>query len=91
VRQKRAWLLRELLASGEATTTELLDSLNSAERAAGRESLSSEDLTVILKALASEGFITPGTASSSAATPLLSTNATTSSATPDTDIWRIGE
>ncbi|MDR2197737.1 MAG: adenine glycosylase [Coriobacteriales bacterium] len=57
VRQKRAWLLRELLALGEATTEELCVSLNRAEHRASRPDLSLEELQAILTALASEGFI----------------------------------
>jgi A/G-specific adenine glycosylase len=57
LRQKRAWLLRELLAVGKAPTKELLASLNKAELKAGRLELSLEDLRAILETLAAEGFV----------------------------------
>jgi A/G-specific adenine glycosylase len=57
VRQKRAWLLRDLLAMGDSTIGALLDRLNAAEQTAGRRSVDEEELRAILKALDAEGFI----------------------------------
>ncbi|MDR2108834.1 MAG: adenine glycosylase [Coriobacteriales bacterium] len=56
-RQKRAFLLRELLALQHASTDQLSASLNAAERKAGRTALTAEEVAVILHSLADEGFI----------------------------------
>ncbi|MDR2672482.1 MAG: adenine glycosylase [Coriobacteriales bacterium] len=58
LRQKRSYLLRELLVLQQASTEELLELLNTAERQAGRGEVSLEQLGDILKVLAAEGFIT---------------------------------
>jgi A/G-specific adenine glycosylase len=57
LRQKRAHVLRELLALQQATTEELLASLDVSEQAAGRVCLTTEKLDTILQTLAAEGFI----------------------------------
>jgi A/G-specific adenine glycosylase len=57
VRQKRAFLLREVLAQPGSSTEDLLNLLNNAERAAARDGLTEEELKVILVALATEGFL----------------------------------
>ncbi|MDR3315031.1 MAG: adenine glycosylase [Coriobacteriales bacterium] len=61
VRQKRAFLLRMLLATPDgATSTELLQSLNAQEHDAGRSHVEEDALAAILSALALEGFVTHG-------------------------------
>ena len=59
VRQKRAFLLREVLAApaAGASTEELLEALNTFELAAGRETVLPEELGEVLVALAVEGFL----------------------------------
>jgi A/G-specific adenine glycosylase len=72
VRQKRAFLLREVLTASAApgtpaafgvsaafgvTTEDLLEALNRAERAAARDGVTEEDLVGILTALTAEGFL----------------------------------
>ena len=58
-RQKRAFLLREVLAAPRISTEELLDLLNQFERKAGREAVAPGDLELLLGALSNEGFISP--------------------------------
>jgi A/G-specific adenine glycosylase len=57
VRQKRAFLLREILAQQGSSTDDLLELLNSAERQAARDGLVLEELEGILGALTAEGFL----------------------------------
>jgi A/G-specific adenine glycosylase len=57
VRQKRAFLLRVLLAQPGSSTEDLLELLNTAERAAARDGLTADGLEAILAALAAEGFL----------------------------------
>jgi A/G-specific adenine glycosylase len=57
-RQKRAFLLRTLLAAGQASTKELQESLSATEKEAGRDALLGTEVTSLLQTLASEGFIT---------------------------------
>jgi A/G-specific adenine glycosylase len=56
-RQKRAWLLRAVMAGPGATADEHARALSSFEREAGRDVVSAEDVAEILSALADEGFI----------------------------------
>jgi len=56
LRQKRAFLLRELL-SGSGSTEELLQTLNQFEAQAGRDAVARNDVEKTLLALAGEGFI----------------------------------
>ena len=55
-RQKRAWVLREVMARPGLSTAEIHRSLNAAELAAGRNRVSGEELDSILAALSKEGF-----------------------------------
>ena len=55
-RQKRAWVLREVMARPGLSTAEIHRSLNTAELAAGRDRVSGEELDSILAALSKEGF-----------------------------------
>lgn len=55
-RQKRAWVLREVMARPGLSTAEIHRSLNAAELAAGRDRVSGEELDSILAALSKEGF-----------------------------------
>lgn len=55
-RQKRAWVLREVMARPGLSTAEIHRSLNVAELAAGRDRVSGEELDSILAALSKEGF-----------------------------------
>ena len=55
-RQKRAWVLREVMARPGLSTAEIHRSLNAAEFAAGRDRVSGEELDSILAALSKEGF-----------------------------------
>jgi A/G-specific adenine glycosylase len=58
VRQKRAGLLHLVLAHPEGLRTGgLCAQLNDSERAAGRDATSAEELSALLEALASEGFL----------------------------------
>jgi A/G-specific adenine glycosylase len=56
-RQKRAWLLRAVMAAPGATSADHADALSAAERAAGRDTISAREVSEILAALAREGFI----------------------------------
>ncbi len=56
-RQKRAWLLRAVLADPGAATDEHARALSRAEREAGRDSVPVDEVDEILRALADEGFI----------------------------------
>lgn len=55
-RQKRSFLLREVLASGGTTATQLLAVLNKHERAAQRPELDSDAIEKLLDELVDEGF-----------------------------------
>lgn len=55
-RQKRAWVLREVMACPGISTAEIHRRLNEAERQAGRDQVPEKDLDAILKALSQEGF-----------------------------------
>ncbi len=55
-RQKRSWLLREIMAFPGIRSEELLARLNKAEAAAGRDGITLEQLEGILADLAGEGF-----------------------------------
>lgn len=55
-RQKRAWIVREVMAAPGLTSEQLLVRLNKAEREAGREAVSEETLVSILADLSKEGF-----------------------------------
>jgi A/G-specific adenine glycosylase len=57
VRQKRAFLLREILAQPDSSTEYLLELLNNTEREAQRDGLAEEELVAILTALVTEGFL----------------------------------
>lgn len=57
VRQKRAFLLREILAQQGSPTEDLLKILNNAERKASRDGVSREELEELLVALTAEGFL----------------------------------
>lgn len=56
-RQKRAWLLREVLANNGADTRYFAVNLSTAEEKAGRPALEVEEVAGILDDLAGEGFI----------------------------------
>ncbi len=56
-RQKRAWLLRAVMAEPGSTTDDLAESLTHAEQAAGRSAPVSGDVLGILEQLAADGFI----------------------------------
>ncbi len=56
-RQKRAWLLRAVMAGPGSTAEELTRALSATERAAGRDDVLADEVTDILSALADEGFI----------------------------------
>jgi A/G-specific adenine glycosylase len=56
-RQKRAWLLRAVMAGPGDSAEELAGALSAAERTAGRDSVAAEEVADILAALAAEGFI----------------------------------
>jgi A/G-specific adenine glycosylase len=56
-RQKRAWLLRAVMAAPGATADEHARALSAFEREAGRDVVSAEEVAEILSALADEGFI----------------------------------
>ena len=56
-RQKRAWLLRAVMAGPGDSAEELARALSAAERTAGRDSVPAEEVADILCALAAEGFI----------------------------------
>ena len=58
VRQKRSFLLREVLAHPGISCAALEDLLNTEERAAGREELDSASVLDLLKQLECEGFFT---------------------------------
>ena len=55
-RQKRAWIVREVMAVPGLTSDQLLARLNAVEREAGREAVSEEALASILADLSKEGF-----------------------------------
>lgn len=55
-RQKRAWIVREVLACPGLASAELLKRLNAAEVEAGRECVSEHDFDTMMQGLASEGF-----------------------------------
>lgn len=55
-RQKRAWLVREVLASPGATSEELLYRLNAEERRAGRDGVGEDDFESMMADLSREGF-----------------------------------
>lgn len=55
-RQKRAWVLREVMARPGISTAEVHRSLDAAELAAGRDRVPGEELDSILAALSKEGF-----------------------------------
>jgi A/G-specific adenine glycosylase len=57
VRQKRAFLLREILAQPGSSMEDLLEILNNSERAVARDGVTEEELTAILTALNTEGFL----------------------------------
>jgi A/G-specific adenine glycosylase len=57
VRQKRAFLLREVLAAPGSSTTELHEALAQAERTAQRAEVAPEEVATILSALEAEGFL----------------------------------
>lgn len=56
-RQKRAWLLREVMSRPRQTSAELASALSDAEREAGRDAVDVQDAAGILADLSSEGFI----------------------------------
>lgn len=56
-RQKRAFLLRSVMASPGATSAEYAEELGMVERGAGRPAPSEGDVRAILEALAEEGFL----------------------------------
>jgi A/G-specific adenine glycosylase len=56
-RQKRAWLLRAVMAGPGDSAEELARALSDAERTAGRDSVPAEEVAGILAALGAEGFI----------------------------------
>jgi A/G-specific adenine glycosylase len=56
-RQKRAWLLRAVMAGPGATSADHADALSASERAAGRDTITAEEVVAILSALADEGFV----------------------------------
>ena len=56
-RQKRAWLLRAVMAGPGATAEEHACALSAFERAAGRDGVPADEVADILAALADEGFI----------------------------------
>ena len=60
VRQKRAFLLREVLAKPQITSDTMLESLNLHELQAGRAVVSRRDVEEILAALSAEGFLIAG-------------------------------
>jgi A/G-specific adenine glycosylase len=57
VRQRRAELLRIVLAQPGLATDELVVRLNDTERAAGRVPTDAEEVRALLEALAREGFL----------------------------------
>jgi len=57
LRQKRAFLLRELLEGSKRSADELLQALSLVEIQAGRAAMARNDMEDILSALAAEGFI----------------------------------
>jgi A/G-specific adenine glycosylase len=56
-RQKRAWLLRAVMAGPGATAEEHSRALSTFERQSGRDGISADEVADILAALADEGFI----------------------------------
>ena len=62
-RQKRAWLLREVMARPGLAAEEYGQSLATAERQAGRDAPATADVTAILEDLAAEGFLVRDAAS----------------------------
>jgi len=56
-RQKRAFLLRELLSNSESSTEDMLVAINRFELQAGRDPITLEDVENILHTLANDGFI----------------------------------
>jgi A/G-specific adenine glycosylase len=56
-RQKRAWLLRAVIADAGQSAEEYASRLAAAERDAGREAPTTEDVAEILGGLATEGFL----------------------------------
>ena len=56
-RQKRAWLLRAVLAGPGMATDDHARALSAFEREAGRDSVAADEVEEILTALAAEGFI----------------------------------
>ena len=56
VRQKRAFIVREVLASPGMSREALLQLLNDAERAAGRDAVDEDAFDALLDALSGEGF-----------------------------------
>lgn len=56
-RQKRAWLLRAVIADAGLRAEEYASRLAAAEQSAGREAPSAEDVAEILGGLAGEGFL----------------------------------
>jgi A/G-specific adenine glycosylase len=57
-RQKRAWLLRAVMAGPGASAEEHAGALSTFEREAGRDVVTADEVADILAALANEGFIT---------------------------------
>ena len=55
-RQKRAWLVREVMAAPGLPSAELLRRLNAAERKAGRDGVAQADFDSIMADLSREGF-----------------------------------
>ncbi len=56
-RQKRAWLLRAVMAGPGDSAEDLAHALSASERSAGRDSVPADDVAGILAALAREGFV----------------------------------
>ena len=57
-RQKRAWIVREVMARPGISADQLLDSLNKNEKKAGRETVEVQEFENIMQALLKEGFFT---------------------------------
>ena len=55
-RQKRAWLVREVMAAPGLPSAELLHRLNAEERKAGRDGVADGEFDSIMADLAREGF-----------------------------------
>jgi A/G-specific adenine glycosylase len=96
VRQKRAELLRLVLAQPSVGTDELTMRLNDIERKAGRTPTDRDEVRALLETLAREGFLTPITPAdptSRAATAVSTPADPTVSAVsdPPADAWRISD